>query len=327
LATIDRPALSAPTMPIVKVTDLAYARLQSPSLDEAEQFLTTFGLARAERTHDALYMRGTDAPHHIHVTHVGPSKFVGLAFHVASDDDLQRFAKVRGASGVEHVDEPGGGRRVRIADPNGYQVEVICGLEALAPLPVAEQTVNTGTDKLRRAGELLRIERRASQVKRIAHAVLMTRNAQEKVRWYREMFGFLPSDEIYVGTPDNLVASFNRCDRGETFVDHHTLLCFESPNVGLNHLSFEVQSFDDLMVGHEHLRAAGYKHVWGVGRHLLGSQIFDYWEDPWRRVHEHWTDTDVLNARSGCALHPIETGLSAQWGEPPPQSFVEHAIP
>jgi hypothetical protein len=88
-----------------------------------------------------------------------------------------------------------------------------------------------------------------------------------------------------------------------------------------------VQSFDDLMVGHERLRAAGYQHVWGVGRHLLGSQIFDYWEDPWRRVHEHWTDTDMLNARSGFALHPIEIGLSAQWGEAPPQSFVEHATP
>jgi catechol 2,3-dioxygenase-like lactoylglutathione lyase family enzyme len=314
-------------MPIVKVTDLAYGRLQSPSLDEAERFLTSFGLVRAERTREALYMRGTDAPHHIHVTHLGPSRFVGLGFCVATEDDLHRFTKVRGASGVEHVDEPGGGLRVRIADPNGYQVEIVHGMSALAPLPVAEQTVNTGTDKLRRAGDLLRVERRASQVKRIAHAVLMTRNAPEKIRWYREMFGFLASDEVYVGAPDNVVASFNRCDRGETFVDHHTLLCFESPNVGLNHLSFEVQSFDDLMVGHEQLRAAGYRHVWGVGRHLLGSQIFDYWEDPWQRVHEHWTDTDMLNARSRSALHPIETGLSAQWGEPPPQSFVEHAIP
>ena len=48
-------------MPVVKVTDLAYARLQSPSLDEAEEFLTAFGLVRAERTSDALYMRGTDS--------------------------------------------------------------------------------------------------------------------------------------------------------------------------------------------------------------------------------------------------------------------------
>jgi len=35
--------------------------------------------------------------------------------------------------------------------------------------------------------------------------------------------------------------------------------------------------------------------MWGVGRHNLGAQVFDYWADPWRHVHEHWTDTDLLN--------------------------------
>ena len=28
------------------------------------------------------------------------------------------------------------------------------------------------------------------------------------------------------------------------------------------------------------LAARGYPHAWGVGRHILGSQIFDYWRDP-----------------------------------------------
>ena len=315
-------------MPIVKVSDLAYGRLQSPSLDEAEEFLTNFGMVRAERTNNTLYMRGTDAAHHIHVTHVGPSKFMGLAFFVESEEDLKRFANVPGASSIEHLDEPGGGKRVHIADPHGYRMELICGMQRLEPLAIRKHVFNWGAEKLRRAGDLLRLERGPSQVKRIAHAVLMTRNAKEKIKWYREMFGFVPSDEVYEGSTDNIVASFNRCDRGETFVDHHTFLCFESPNAGLNHLSFEVQSFDDLMVGHEHLQLAGkYRHVWGVGRHLLGSQIFDYWEDPWRRVHEHWTDTDVLNVHSDPKLHPVEVGLSTQWGGPAPQDFVVHAVP
>jgi len=67
-------------MPFVKVADLAYGRLQSPSLDEAEEFLVHFGMVRSERTPNALYMRGTDPAHHLHVTHLGPSKFIGLAF-------------------------------------------------------------------------------------------------------------------------------------------------------------------------------------------------------------------------------------------------------
>ena len=134
-------------MPVVKVSDLAYARLQSPSLDEAEEFLTDFGMVRADRTADALYMRGTDAQHHIHVTHLGPSRFLGLAFHVESEDDLRRFAKAPGASAIETLDEPGGGRRVVVTDPLGYRMEVICDLQKLPPLPVREQTNNVGTEK------------------------------------------------------------------------------------------------------------------------------------------------------------------------------------
>jgi hypothetical protein len=89
-----------------------------------------------------------------------------------------------------------------------------------------------------------------------------------------------------------------------------------------------VQTIDDVMIGHEHLKNTGkYEHVWGIGRHVLGSQIFDYWKDPWGRVHEHWTDTDVLNVHHEPQLHPAEQGLRSQWGEPAPQAFIEHAVP
>lgn len=315
-------------MPAVKVTDIAYGRLQSPNLDQAEEFLTEFGMVRAERTKDALYMRGTDPDHHIHVTHLGPPKFIGLAFFVESEEDLKRFSKVPGASAIETLDEPGGGKRVRIADPHGYQMEVVHGMTQLPPLPTRRNRLNWGDEKLRRAGELTRLPRGASEVKRIAHAVIMTQNAREKIKWYREMFGFVCSDDVYAGSKENVIASFNRCDRGETFVDHHVFLCLEGPKVGLNHLSFEVQSIDDVMLGHEHLAGTGhYKHVWGVGRHVLGAQVFDYWQDPWGRVHEHWTDTDMLNIHTPPNLLSVEDGLNSQWGEPAPDAFIGHASP
>ena len=38
--------------------------------------------------------------------------FVGLAFFVANEDDLKKFAKAPGASGIENMDEPGGGKRL-----------------------------------------------------------------------------------------------------------------------------------------------------------------------------------------------------------------------
>jgi hypothetical protein len=63
----------------IKVTDMAYGRLKAPDLDVMEEFLTRFGMTRSERTPTALYMRGTDSPHHIHITEKGDPKFVGFA--------------------------------------------------------------------------------------------------------------------------------------------------------------------------------------------------------------------------------------------------------
>ena len=42
-----------------------------------------------------------------------------------------------GASGIENIDEPGGGKRVRLTEPNGYQIEVVHGIDKVPPIPVA----------------------------------------------------------------------------------------------------------------------------------------------------------------------------------------------
>jgi len=312
-------------MPVIKVMDLAYGRLRSPDLDAAEEFLTHFGMIRAARTPTALYMRGTDAHHHLHVTEKGDPAFIGLAYYASSPDDLQRLAKHPGASAVESIDEPGGGRRVRLREPNGYQVEVVPGIDPLPAIPVPEQPMNTGTEPLRRAGQLMRLRKSPTPIKRMGHGVLGTPKVRETAAWFRETLGFLCSDDVYAGDKDNLIGSFNRCDRGDTYVDHHTLFCVRNERAGLNHMSFEVPDVDAVFKDHQYLKTLGkYDHMWGVGRHLLGSQVYDYWADPWGRVHERWADTDRLNARSGSNLLAAEEALVSQWGENPPERFIRH---
>ena len=85
-------------MPVIKAAELAYGRLRSPDLDKQEEFLTAFGMVRADRTKNALYMRGTDEAHHLHVTELGEPKYVGIAFHAESLGDLEKLARVQGAS-------------------------------------------------------------------------------------------------------------------------------------------------------------------------------------------------------------------------------------
>lgn len=312
----------------IKAREIAYIRLRSPDLDTQEEFLTAFGMHRAARTPAALYMRGTDPHAYLHVTELGAPKVLGLAWYAASEDDLRRLAKAPGASGLEHVDAPGGGQRVRLTDPNGYVVEVVHGIQASAALPVPARQINSGPEPLNRAGTLMRIQPSPSAVKRIAHGVIFTPKFAETLKWYRETLGFIGSDDLYAGHEGNVIGSFNRCDAGDDYVDHHTFFTMTNESAGLNHVSFEVHDIDDVFVGHEFMKSRGkYAHVWGIGRHLLGSQIFDYWEDPWGRVHEHWADSDRLNVRNGSNIMPIEQGLRSQWGEKPPERFVGYVSP
>lgn len=312
-------------MPFCKVTDIAFGRLRSPDLDVAEEFLTRFGLVRTARTPTALYMRGTDPSHHLHVTEKGDPKFIGIAYHAAHEDDLKALAKAPGASGIETIDEPGGGKRVRLTEPNGYQIEVVAGIEKVDPIPVKRQRLNSGEQPLARAGELMRLPKGPSHVKRMGHGVMMTPKFHETVGWFREHLGLICSDDVYAGDENNLIGSFNRCDRGDDYVDHHVFFCLAHEKTGLNHFSFEVPDIDDVAMGHDYLKQYGYEHMWGLGRHVLGSQVYDYWADPWGRVHEHWADSDRLNLANGSKLVAAEEALVSQWGEAPPEKFINHA--
>jgi catechol 2,3-dioxygenase-like lactoylglutathione lyase family enzyme len=313
---------------MIKVREITYGRLRSPDLDQQEEFLTDFGMKRVARTPTALYMRGTDPKQYLHVTELGKPAFLSLGWCARNGDDLKTLSKASGASGIEHLDAPGGGLRVRLREPNGYTVEVVYGIDSPAPLETPDRSVNSGAEPLKRAGRLMRISPGPSTVKRIAHGVVFTPRFLETLQWYRTMLGLICSDDMYAGTKDNIIGSFNRCDCGDEFVDHHAFFCMKNDTAGLNHLSFEVHDIDDVFVGHEHLAAKKkYKSVWGIGRHLLGSQIYDYWADPWGRVHEHWADSDRLNVYNASNLCSIEEGLRSQWGEAPPASFVGYATP
>ena len=80
----------------------------------------------------------------IHVTEKGDPKFVGLAYCVESEDGLKRLTKAPGAWGIENIVEPGGGKRVRLKEPNGYQIDVVCGIAPVPEISVRRQKLNSG---------------------------------------------------------------------------------------------------------------------------------------------------------------------------------------
>jgi hypothetical protein len=83
-----------------------------------------------------------------------------------------------------------------------------------------------------------------------------------------------------------------------------------------------VVDLDDLMLGHERLKAAGRRPEWGVGRHILGSQVFDYWRDPFGHTLEHWTDGDLFTAADGSNTATLQDLLGVQWGPAAPPTMA-----
>lgn len=301
--------------PIIRAIDVAFPRFQAPDLDEMEAFLTTFGMQRAARTAEALYMRGSDADHHVHVTHRGEPAFLGLAFD-ASRTDLDVLAAATGTS-VEPLDEPGGGWVVHLRDPDGRSVDVVAGIEALPPVPVSGHApLNTGTTRPR-VDQLQRVPTGPSQVKRFGHAAIKTASLADTAGWYQRTLGLLTSDDVYLATPDEPLGRFLRCDRADQPADHHSLLVIETGEARLGHCAWEVADVDDLMAGHDHLLADDRQHYWGVGRHVLGGQVFDYWKDPLGFTVEHWTDADLLTASTPPGARNLLEPIN-QWGPNPP---------
>lgn len=300
-------------MSIINIEDIAHVRFTAPDLDEMRAFLLEFGLTPVTFDDGVLYARGAGAAPFVHATSSSAAGFAALGFRAASVEDLDRLAQSQGAP-VEPLAAPGGGRVVRLVDPDGYVIEVVAGQTAVSSRGFdAEAPRNTAAEKARLRATV-RLRPGAATVARLGHAVLEVSDFRRSEAWYKERFGFITSDEIEMA-PGVAIGAFMRCDRGDTPTDHHTLFLLQSPAAPrFNHAAFEVGSLDDLMRGHTHLKTAKRTPAWGVGRHILGSQIFDYWKDPWGHELEHWTDGDLFTAADASNKATFQDLLGVQWG-------------
>jgi catechol 2,3-dioxygenase-like lactoylglutathione lyase family enzyme len=303
-------------VPIIKVEDIAHVRFAAPDLAAMRAFLDDFGMATFEAG-GRLYGKGSDGRPFLHVTEAGPARFLGIGFRAETLADLETLAASQGVA-VEDLAEPGGGKIVRLTDPDAYNVEIVAGqAKGEATLPCADPPRNTAAVKPRQRATI-RLDPDPAHVRRIGHAVLKVRDFPTSEAWYKERFGFLTSDEVEAaeGVP---LGAFMRCDRGEMPADHHTLFLAQLPGaLGLQHAAFEVANLDDLMLGHQHLKAKKREAAWGVGRHIMGSQVFDYWKDPFGNELEHWTDGDLFTAADPPHKMPMSALLAVQWGSPHP---------
>ena len=298
---------------MIRIEDISHVRFSAPDLAEMQRFLTAFGLESAIFSDGALYARGAGTAPFLHVTSRGEPRFVAIGFRAASVADLETLAAEEGVK-VENLEAPGGGKMVALRDPDGHRVEVVAGQQTVAAHAMPAEPVRNTAVRHSRERATVRLTAGPSTVLRLGHAVLEVSDFRKSDAWYKSRFGFITSDEIQMA-PGAAIGAFLRCDRGDVPTDHHTLFLLQSPKgPGFNHAAFEVAHMDDLMCGHEYLKKDGRKAAWGVGRHILGSQIFDYWKDPWGNELEHWTDGDLFTAGDGSNVATFQDLLGVQWG-------------
>ncbi|GLS99077.1 2,3-dihydroxybiphenyl 1,2-dioxygenase [Sphingobium jiangsuense] len=307
----------------INVRDIAYARFSAPELDAMQDFLTDFGLTVAGRSPQRLWMRGCGAAPFIHVTELGEPAYRGFGFEAEDQDGLHILAERDGVPIQTMTDEPGGGSFVRLRDPDGFEIDVVARAPAAdnPPFP-ALQAWNT-SESLARGTVARRVAPSPSTVVRLGHMVHAVADINRTWDWYAERFRLTISDEV-VAEDQARVALFIRLDRGNEPSDHHALNFGQFPDgrSAFHHAAFEVADFDDLMVGGEFLASRNYRHRWGVGRHILGSQVFDYWSDPWGHIVEHWTDGDKFDAAEPTHKADIATMVGIQWGPGAPADMV-----
>lgn len=308
--------------PTARAVELTHVVFERPDLDRAEAFLADFGLSRVARTAEVLHLRGTAPSPFCYRVHRAPrARFVGVGFAVRTRDELERLSRVPGASPIAAGEPLGGGERVVLNDPSGFTVEVVHGREDAAALPTREPlALNVGPIRHRVNGGQ-RPPVAPPEVIGLGHVAIAVADYQATAAFYTQHLGFIPSD-VQVLPDGSPAVAFMRMDLGERPADHHTLALVQGFMPELNHTAFEVVDADAVGMGQRVLRDRGYTHAWGIGRHILGSQIFDYWEDGWGDKHEHYCDGDLYTADVPPGVSPVSRDAMAQWGQPMPASFT-----
>jgi hypothetical protein len=314
------------TNPTVKAAALAYVIFDRPNLAKAEEFLIDFGFTPVSNDGQTLFLRGMAPSPFCYVARkAAKPRFVGFGLEVDSLADLDALAKLPGASSIETLGWPGGGQVVHLTDPSGFRVDAVFGRAEAAALPHRPPLPMNSIDLRARINGAQRPPFTPPEVIRVGHVALELADYQATSGWYTQTFGFIPSD-VQVLPDGSPAVAFMRLNRGDRPSDHHTLALAQTFAPALNHASFELIDADAVGIGNRLLRDRGWKAAWGIGRHFLGSQIFDYWQDPWGDKHEHYCDGDLFTEDQETGVLPASRAGMAQWGQPMPASFTRPKI-
>jgi hypothetical protein len=304
----------------VKVSGLSYVIYQTTDLSLMQSFLEDFGLTVVKNTGTKLYMKGLSSDPFIYIAELANKNCcIGAGFSVDTLEQLEAFA-IQNNEEITSSSYPGIKDLVRMVMPDGFVIEVFVNSSTNQSGYIDYGYINTPYQKHRKNCSVRVIQGR-KEVVRLGHFVLHVSNHAASVDWLNHKLGLIPSDYLAIPDTNQVIGTFLRVDKGASYVDHHCLFIIQAENVGTHHCSFEMRGLDDLMAAHDYLLEKKYQLDCGVGRHMLGSQIFDYWKDPFGLRVEHYIDGDVVNNEYAPEIFSGHADDTTQWGAKPDSEF------
>ena len=261
------------------LTDMLDITLAVPDPNELEGFWNRRGMV----TTGPGQLGTADRPSQLRLVEGDYRHVAEVRVACSTEEDLSTIARALSDLGL--VVERGEGR-LSIVDPVlSHTVTVEVG-EAAPLTPPPPRALNA-------PGILGRPDRRSEiatresvpNPRRFGHVVFGSPDPQRSVAFYVDGLGFRVSDTL----PD-AGATFLRCSK-----DHHNLLILPAPVACMNHYAIEMDDVDGVgLRGAEVVGERNDASIYGIGRHVVGSNIFWYLLDPSGGMFELFTDMDQI---------------------------------
>jgi catechol 2,3-dioxygenase len=303
------------------VTNLQHVGLEVPDIDRALSFLNDAGLERAERDNCGVARcAGREQDQLVFIE--GPQRKLRHVSFGTTESGLADIIKRLEDAGETLLDapnetpEPG----IWVRDPDGVLVNIKVA-EAAPSLGGPDASGNQPDWPVNVPGHYHRLGSRAApeydtpvQPRRLGHILQFTTDVERKIDFYTRLLGMKVSDRIGPGI------AFMYVEGGS---DHHVLALAKSDGPGLHHASFEMGNVDEIGLNTNHMVDKGYQPHWGFGRHVVGSNYFTYFRDPWNGLIEFFSDIDYIPAGYDWQARdwPMK-GALASWSPQVPEDFI-----
>jgi catechol 2,3-dioxygenase-like lactoylglutathione lyase family enzyme len=278
-----------------------------PEPDPVTEFYAAFGLTVEDRG----VLASLEGGRQLFVEKAATRRLLEMVVCTDDEHDLARVGDALSVAGYEATEAKDA---LSMIEPNTGVRLVLRIAPRVGPvqIPSAPPSSLGRLPRRDRAAAVLRHDR--VKPRKLGHVVITTTDLAATSEFFTNVVGFKVSD--YIGN----VGVFLRCSS-----DHHNLLILSAAVVYLHHTAWQVDDVDEIgQAAFSLLEGHPERHVWGLGRHHAGSNLFWYLRDPAGNYVEYYADLDEISDDVAWIPQTYEGRLALySWGPPPPADFLQ----